>query len=58
MSGRTNFGVSFTIISILSGCMTLYGDGMNTGGGRRDQVTGMALQNPRWLASMWRGSVM
>ncbi|MEV7794893.1 amino acid permease [Streptomyces sp. NPDC087512] len=32
MSGRANFGVSFTIISILSGCMTLYGYGMNTGG--------------------------
>ncbi|NYV75880.1 amino acid permease [Streptomyces sp. UH6] len=32
MSGRANFGVSFTIISILSGCMTLYGFGMNTGG--------------------------
>lgn len=32
MSGRANFGVSFTIISILSGCVTLYGYGMNTGG--------------------------
>lgn len=32
MSGRANFGVSFTIISILSGCMTMYGYGMNTGG--------------------------
>ncbi|MFD9882996.1 amino acid permease [Streptomyces alboflavus] len=32
MSGRANFGVSFTIISILSGCMTLYGYGLNTGG--------------------------
>ncbi|NGO73198.1 amino acid permease [Streptomyces boncukensis] len=32
MSGRANFGVSFTIISILSGCMTLYGYGMDTGG--------------------------
>jgi amino acid permease (GABA permease) len=32
MSSRANFGVSFTIISILSGCMTLYGYGMNTGG--------------------------
>jgi len=32
MSGFNNFAVSFTIISILSGCLTLYGYGMNTGG--------------------------
>ncbi len=32
MSGFSNFAVSFTIISILSGCMTLYGYGMATGG--------------------------
>jgi amino acid permease (GABA permease) len=32
MSGFTNFAVSFTIISILSGCLTLYGYGMATGG--------------------------
>jgi amino acid permease (GABA permease) len=32
MSGFTNFAVSFTIISILSGCLTLYGYGMSTGG--------------------------
>ena len=32
MSAFSNFGVSFTIISILSGCLTLYGFGMNTGG--------------------------
>ncbi len=32
MSGFSNFAVSFTIISILSGCLTLYGYGMNTGG--------------------------
>src|ERR1700730_5531655 len=32
MSGLSNFAVSFTIISILSGCLTLYGFGMNTGG--------------------------
>jgi amino acid permease (GABA permease) len=32
MSGFSNFAVSFTIISILSGCMTLYGYGMVTGG--------------------------
>jgi amino acid permease (GABA permease) len=32
MSGFSNFAVSFTIISILSGCMTLYGYAMNTGG--------------------------
>src|SRR5215470_2842537 len=32
MSGFSNFAVSFTIISILSGYLTLYGYGMNTGG--------------------------
>src|SRR5437660_7905873 len=32
MSAFSNFPVSFTIISILSGCLTLYGFGMNTGG--------------------------
>lgn len=32
MGGFSNFAVSFTIISILSGCLTLYQYGMNTGG--------------------------
>jgi amino acid permease (GABA permease) len=32
MGGFSNFAVSFTIISILSGCLTLYGYGLNTGG--------------------------
>jgi amino acid permease (GABA permease) len=32
MGGFSNFAVSFTIISILSGCLTLYGFGMVTGG--------------------------
>jgi amino acid permease (GABA permease) len=32
MSAFANFAVSFTIISVLSGCLTLYGYGMNTGG--------------------------
>ncbi len=32
MGGFSNFAVSFTIISILSGCLTLYFFGMNTGG--------------------------
>jgi amino acid permease (GABA permease) len=32
MSGFSNFAVSFTIISILSGCLTLYYFGMNEGG--------------------------
>ena len=32
MSGFGNFAISFSIISILSGCMTLFGFGMNTGG--------------------------
>lgn len=32
MSAFSNFAVSFTIISILSGCLTLYGYGLNTGG--------------------------
>lgn len=32
MGGFSNFAVSFTIISILSGCLTLFGFGMNMGG--------------------------
>ncbi|HEV2360069.1 MAG TPA: amino acid permease [Acidimicrobiales bacterium] len=32
MSGFSNFAVSFTIISILSGCLTLYGTAMTNGG--------------------------
>jgi amino acid transporter len=32
MKTFSNFAVSFTIISILSGCLTLFGFGMNTGG--------------------------
>jgi amino acid permease (GABA permease) len=32
MSGFSNFAVSFTIISILSGCLTLFGFGLTTGG--------------------------
>lgn len=32
MTAFSNFGVSFTIISVLSGCLTLYGFGMRTGG--------------------------
>ena len=32
MSAFSNFAVSFTIISILSGCLTLYATGMSTGG--------------------------
>lgn len=32
MSRFGNFAISFSVISILSGCMTLYGFGMNTGG--------------------------
>jgi amino acid transporter len=32
MSGFSNFAVSFTIISILSGCLTLFGFGMVVGG--------------------------
>jgi amino acid permease (GABA permease) len=32
MSGFSNFAVSFTIISILSGCLTLYGTAMAVGG--------------------------
>lgn len=32
MSAFSNYAVSFTIISVLSGCMTLYLFGMNTGG--------------------------
>src|SRR6516164_10103123 len=32
MSGFSNFAVSFTIISILSGCLTLFYFGMDEGG--------------------------
>ncbi|MGH3435075.1 MAG: amino acid permease [Sciscionella sp.] len=32
LSAFSNFAVSFTIISILSGCLTLYGYGLSTGG--------------------------
>jgi len=32
MSGFQNFAISFTIISILSGALTLYGTGINYGG--------------------------
>src|ERR1700677_5292579 len=32
MSGFSNFAVSFTIICVLSGCLTLFGYGMETGG--------------------------
>ncbi|SEG89258.1 amino acid/polyamine/organocation transporter, APC superfamily [Actinacidiphila yanglinensis] len=32
LSGFSNFAVSFSIVSILSGCLTLYGFGMVTGG--------------------------
>ena len=32
MSGFANFAMSFTIISILSGALTLYGTGINYGG--------------------------
>ncbi|MGW7006102.1 amino acid permease [Streptomyces sp. NPDC054933] len=32
MSAFSNFAVSFSIISVLSGCLTLYGFGMATGG--------------------------
>ena len=32
MGGFGNFAISFSVISILSGCMTLYGFGMVTGG--------------------------
>jgi amino acid transporter len=32
MSGFSNFAISFTIISILSGTLTLYGTGINYGG--------------------------
>ncbi|MFF2650190.1 amino acid permease [Streptomyces sp. NPDC058045] len=32
MNGFGNFAISFSVISILSGCMTLYGFGLGTGG--------------------------
>ena len=43
MSGFSNFAVSFTIISILSGCLTLYGFGMLTGGPVVDRL-GLAVR--------------
>ena len=42
MSGFSNFAVSFTIISILSGCLTLYSTGM-TNGGPVDIIIGWPL---------------
>jgi hypothetical protein len=30
-SGFSNFAISFTIISVLAGCFTLYGQGWNNG---------------------------
>src|SRR5919109_1448078 len=60
MGGFSNFAVSFTIISILSGCLTLYGFGLNTGGpivmsigwavvGVMVIVVGLAMENaPAW----------
>ncbi|MEY4948555.1 MAG: hypothetical protein RL698_766, partial [Pseudomonadota bacterium] len=32
LDGFANFAVSFTVISVLSGCLTLFGYGMTTGG--------------------------
>lgn len=32
MGSFGNFAISFSVISVLSGCMTLYGFGLNTGG--------------------------
>lgn len=32
MTPRGNFAISFSVISVLSGCMTLYGFGLTTGG--------------------------
>ena len=32
MSGFSNFAVSFSIISVLAGCITSYGIAMNSGG--------------------------
>jgi hypothetical protein len=49
MSGFSNFAVSFTIISILSGCLTLYGFGMNTGGPADDRL-GLAVRRAHDLA--------
>ena len=35
MGGFGNFAISFSVISILSGCMTLYGFGMSAPAARR-----------------------
>src|ERR1700751_3012158 len=42
MGGFSNFAVSFTIISILSGCLTAYGTAM-ANGGRIDMNIGWPL---------------
>ncbi|HZL32560.1 MAG TPA: amino acid permease, partial [Verrucomicrobiae bacterium] len=42
MKTFSNFAVSFTIISILSGCLTLFGFAMNTGG-PKDMTLGWLL---------------
>src|SRR3954468_4611903 len=38
MGGFANFAVSFTIISILSGALTLYGTGINYGGPMQEAI--------------------
>src|SRR3954467_4241403 len=38
MSGFANFAMSFTIISILSGALTLYGTGINYGGPMQEAI--------------------
>ena len=38
MSGFQNFAISFTIISILSGALTLYGTGINYGGPMQEAI--------------------
>ena len=43
-SGFSNFAISFSIISILAGCFTTFGQGFNNGG---PIATG---GRPRWVA--------
>jgi hypothetical protein len=44
MSGFSNFAISFTIISILSGRLTLYGTGINYSGPSKRRTAGRSSQ--------------
>lgn len=69
MGGFSNFAVSFTIISVLSGCLTLYYFGMTYGGpvdivwgwvivGVMTTIVGLGMAEDRVGVSDGRGSVL